>query len=299
LAKVARSYFAQESVDEIIFVIDEGTDDTEAVVSAIGADFPDVTLKFIRNPARLGASMSRNVGIKQARNDYILFCDDDEYLEPGYAATCLRKLKDLNAGAVSGRRVYMRAGETPEQAVARFGNGLRRTAPFNFLLCEYVNGAIFEGDIEMPFTNAIILTTKANLDRYGFDGYYARGNGYREETDYQMALSLDGHPIYATNECHSIHLPMTEVRSGGQRVQSFRRVYWSIYYTAYFYGKYYARYARKYGLKYPKAVALAAFAGFSTYREFIRPKLYPVALWAVSALRSRQRGVALSTGSGD
>lgn len=183
---------------------------------------------------------------------------------------------------MSGRRIYLRSGETRSQALARFGSGLRRGKPFRPLLCEYVNGARFAGDVALPITNAVILTRKRLLLEFPFDGRYARGNGYREESDFQMNLFVNGFDIYATNECHSFHLPLSQVRTGGQRTRPLFRLYWSIYYTSYFFAKYYARYAARLGLKSPRWLALAAFAAFAAYRETLRPALHGVAMWALA-----------------
>ena len=278
LRRVAQSYFEQEDVDEIVFVSDAGDDDSFAVIQHIAAAYPMVRLKLLRNAERLGASQSRNVGVQACTNENVLFCDDDEFLEPGYARTCLDKLLQTGAGAVSGRRVYMLDGETPSQALQRFGTGLRNTAPFRPLLCEYVNGARFSGDRRQPITNAIILTRRSLLLQHPFDDRYARGNGYREETDFQMNLFVHGHDIWVTNDCHSIHLPMSEVRTGGQRTSAWRRIYWENHYTRYFFGKYYEVYAHRLGLRAPRAVALAAFMAFSVYKELVRPPLHRAAM---------------------
>lgn len=287
LRLVAPSYFEQELVSELIFVDDQGEDDTAQVLQQIAARYPHKRLHIIRNPERQGASQSRNIGVRSASNEYILFCDDDEYLEPGYARVCLQKLREQSLGAVSGRRVYMRTGETQADALRRFQRGLWRSRPFRPLLCEYVNGAIFEGDIDLPFTNAIILTHRSLLLQFPFDAYYSRGNGYREETDYQMNLFVHGHRICVTNEVHSLHLPLEQVRTGGQRTASLQRLYWSVHYTRYFFGKYYERYARRLGLRAPRWAALGAFAIFSAYRETLHPPLYKVASWALAAVRRR------------
>jgi glycosyltransferase involved in cell wall biosynthesis len=295
LRRVAPTYFAQEGVSEIVFVIDAGTDDTEAVVGEIARQFPATRTKFVRNSNRVGASQSRNLGVAEAANDFILFCDDDEYLEPGYAQTCLYKLIENSCAAVSGRRVYMLNDETPDEAVGRFGHGMRKVKPFRKLLCEYVNGARFEGDIELPFTNAVILTHRSLLQRFPFDPHYARGNGYREETDYQMNLFVHGHSILVTNDVHSIHLSPAQIRSGGQRVPRWQRVYWSVHYTRYFYRKYYRDYAKRVGLRLPRAIALAAFAGFAVYREYIRPTAYGAVMWMMR--RQWQRRTHTATGA--
>jgi glycosyltransferase involved in cell wall biosynthesis len=278
LRLVAPSYFAQEGVSELIFVSDAGDDDTPAVIAEIAQQFPQKTVRLLRNETRLGASQSRNVGVAASTNDVILFCDDDEYLEAGYAKVLWEKLQSSNLGAISGRRVYMLAGETEAQALHRFGIGLRAAKPFRALICEYVNGARFSGDLAIPITNAIILTKKSLLLQFPFDDFYARGNGYREETDFQMNLFVNGFDIRVTNDCHSYHLPQSQVRTGGQRTRPLIRLYWTVYYTHYFFGKYYQRYAQRLGLRSPRWFALVAFAIFAVYRETLRALVHPTVI---------------------
>ncbi len=282
LRLVAPSYFAQDCVDELIFISDAGDDDTPAVLADIARRFPQKSLRVLRNETRLGASQSRNVGVAASTNELILFCDDDEYLEAGYARILLEKLQAPNVGAVSGRRVYLLPGETESQALRRFGVGMRNAKPFRTLICEYVNGARFSGDLAIPITNAIILTKKRLLLEFGFDAHYARGNGYREETDYQMNLFVHGFDICVTNDCHSFHLPLSQVRSGGQRTSRLKRLYWSVYYTRYFFGKYHERYARRLGIHWPRWFALLAFSIFAVYRETLRPPLHAAAMAALA-----------------
>jgi glycosyltransferase involved in cell wall biosynthesis len=286
LRLVAPSYFAQDSVSELIFVSDAGDDETPAVIAEIAGRHPGKACRMLRNKTRLGASQSRNVGIAASANEFILFCDDDEYLETGYAKILLQKLQTLNAGAVSGRRIYLTPGESTADARQRFGSGIRASKSFRPLICEYVNGARFAGDISIPITNAIILTKKSLLQQFPFDSYYARGNGYREETDFQMNLFVHGFDIYVTNDCHSFHLPLSQVRTGGQRTQPLKRLYWSIFYTRYFFGKYYQRYARRLGLRSPRWVALLGFAVFAAYRETLRPILHGVAMRVLARHRA-------------
>src|SRR6267154_3229017 len=64
---------------------DAGDDDTAAVTAEIARQYPQKISRILRNESRLGAPQSRNVGIGANTNDIILFCDDDEYLEAGYA----------------------------------------------------------------------------------------------------------------------------------------------------------------------------------------------------------------------
>lgn len=292
LRLVAASYFEQADVDELIFIDDGGNDATAEVLTEIAARYPDKRMTLLRNEQRKGAPHSRNLGVQHCRNEYVLFCDDDEYLEPGYARTCLQKLQANNLGAISGRRIYMLEGETQADALQRFRHGFLATKPFRPVICEYVNGAVFDEDITVPFTNAVILTRKSLLVAHPFDAIYAEGYGYREETDYQMNLFVHGHTIRITNDVHSLHLPMTQVTTGGQRTSAARRVYWSVYYTNYFFGKYYQEYAQKLGLSTPRWLALMCFASFAVYKETLRPPLHKIALSAITQLRRRQAAAA-------
>jgi glycosyltransferase involved in cell wall biosynthesis len=295
LRLVAPSYFAQDGVNELIFVSDAGDDDTPEVIAEIALQFPDKASRMLRNETRLGASQSRNIGVAASTNEFILFCDDDEYLETGYARILLQKLQSLNAGAISGRRIYLMPDESKSNALRRFGSGMRNSRAFLPLICEYVNGARFAGDIVMPITNAIILTRKSLLQQFPFDSYYARGNGYREETDFQMNLFVHGFDIHVTNDCHSFHLPLSQVRTGGQRTRPLKRLYWSVFYTRYFFGKYYDRYARRMGLKSPRWAAMLAFTIFAVYRETLRPTLHEIAMHVLGYRRdSAKRHARLS-----
>lgn len=278
LKKVAPSFFDQEAVSEIVFVNDCSDDNTYDVLKQIAQDYPSISCKIICNAERMGQGQSRNIGIKNASFEYILFCDDDEYMEAGYAKTCLEKFRHYKAGAVSGRRIYMRVGETPQQALQRFGNGLRNVPPFYKTICEYANSARFDGDFEMPLVNSIMLTSKDILEKFPFDPFYFHGNGYREESDFQMNLFLNGYKNYKTNACHTFHLPFSEVKTGGQRVNLLKRIYWSNRYNSYFFDKYYNRYKEKMGYLPPKSVAKFCFFVFCVYKEILRPLLREIYL---------------------
>lgn len=280
LRLVLPSHFAQDGVDEIILVDDAGDDETAEVVRAVAQDHPETAVRIVRHERRMGAARSRQDGAAAARNRFVLFCDDDEYLEPGYAAECLRLLRERKAGAVSGRRVYMLGGETRGEALARFGDGMRSTPPFDYALCETINGARFTGVREMPITNSNILTRRSLVLRLGFDPHYAAGNGYREESDFQMRIFLSGLPVLASNDIHSVHLPIAQVRSGGQRVHRWRKFLWSVRYNGYFLDKHYRAYARRVGLDQPLWIAKLRGIAYFAWRNFLRPPLYRIAMAA-------------------
>lgn len=78
ILRALHSIFRQTYTDYEIIVVDDGsTDGTEAVVTAI----EDYRIRYIPLPENRGAAHARNVGIQEARYDYIAFLDsDDEWL---------------------------------------------------------------------------------------------------------------------------------------------------------------------------------------------------------------------------
>jgi glycosyltransferase involved in cell wall biosynthesis len=59
---------------EIIVIDDHSTDSTSSVV----AGFNDQRIKYIQNKGKNGPSVARNLGINNARGEYIAFLDDDD-----------------------------------------------------------------------------------------------------------------------------------------------------------------------------------------------------------------------------
>lgn len=269
---VGESFFRQRLVSEIVFVDDGGDDDTHVVVADLARRFPDVRARVLRNDRRMGAAYSRIKGYESAANEYVLYCDDDIYLAAGYAAVCLAKMETTGAAIVSGRRaVFKRAEQSPEEAIAAFGNGLSSLSPFRTLVCEFREDARFEGDISLPLTNPVILTRKSLLQELSYDPFYAKGNGFREESDFQMHAFVRGHAIVVTNDAHCVELSRQENPSGGNRVNHFTRLFWNVYYTNYFYRKYFDRYARRVGLPIGRRTAIVLFAFYQLHALFGRP----------------------------
>lgn len=89
IANAIDSVLAQSyPVQEIIIVNDCSVDKTVEVASAYGS-----SVKIINNTQNLGASKSRNVGIKTATGEYIAFLDADDIWLPGKISAQLDTLK--------------------------------------------------------------------------------------------------------------------------------------------------------------------------------------------------------------
>ena len=272
LKEVLESYYIQKKVTEIIIVDDFSTDNTEKIANKFSNRYLDITTKYIRNDSRCGASAGRVAGYNAACNDFIIFGEDDVYLEKNYSEVLFNKLLGSSEnGIVSGRIIYKLFHESNEIALNRFGVGFENTKVFNSKHFGIEVNAIFEGDKELPFTHAVFLTRKDLLKRYGYDPFYNKGNGYREETDFQVNLFINNKKIICTNETHCFHVSRQEIKSGGQRINRIFQLYWNIYFTKYFFDKYYDKLMLKLDLKYNKLIALIIFS-FSMFKVlFIKP----------------------------
>jgi len=255
-------------------VDDCGDDNTHDIVTAIAANYPHIQTHYIKHTARKGAAAGRITGYTNATNDYILFGEDDASLEPNYTTQVLEKFHSIDGlGLVSGRIIYMLPGELPQSALQRFGDGFERKNYLDKIRLAFNVNALISNNFAVPFTHAIFLTTKSLLSKYPYDPFYANGNGFREETDFQLNIFTNGYKLLVTNETHCFHLHNDDVPSGGQRISGIERFYWNVSYTSYLYDKYFDRLKLPLNIGYSKTTAKFLFAANQIYLLFIRPQI--------------------------
>lgn len=89
---------------EIIIVNNNSTDDTSHVAHQTWADLDVKTPLKIINESKPGLSFARRRGINTASYEYILFCDDDNWLYPNYIETAHQILSTHSeVGVIGGR----------------------------------------------------------------------------------------------------------------------------------------------------------------------------------------------------
>jgi glycosyltransferase involved in cell wall biosynthesis len=260
LEKTLPSYYTQKSVDEIVVVDDASEDITKEVIERYQKKYPDIKTVYHCNKERRGAAYNRNKGVSLATNEYILFGEDDAFLEENYSEALLEKLtKTPKAAVISGRLVQLLAGEEPSLGKERFGYGTIDQEFFDFKTFTHNPGARFKGDITLPLTHSLILAQKSLLLRFPYDEYYSKGNGFREESTFQMQAFIHDYDIVVTNDTHCMHMHEHDVRRGGQRSSHFRRFYYNVVYTKRFYDMYYHGIKERLKVKRTKNAALAFF----------------------------------------
>ena len=94
LAMTMRSVLRQRDVDvEVIVVNEASTDDTAAMLAAIG----DPRVRVLFHDTAQGLAAARNHGAAEARGDWLAFLDDDDLWAPD------KLVSQLNAGEQTGR----------------------------------------------------------------------------------------------------------------------------------------------------------------------------------------------------
>jgi glycosyltransferase involved in cell wall biosynthesis len=118
-----RSALSQHGVDLELIVVDEGsTDDTSAVLAAVG----DPRLRVIRHDAPVGLSAARNHGADHANGEWLAFLDDDDLWSPDKLARQLAAAREAGSewvytggvNILAGRIVHGHPPLPPEQVMA-------------------------------------------------------------------------------------------------------------------------------------------------------------------------------------
>lgn len=90
---------------EVIVVDDGSTDRTPEILRELQTEIPDLYVARQRN---MGPGIARNVALKQAKGDFVVFLDADDYLEPTALADMKKCMYDYGGNAcVAGTRYLL------------------------------------------------------------------------------------------------------------------------------------------------------------------------------------------------
>ncbi|MBD1394701.1 glycosyltransferase family 2 protein [Mucilaginibacter glaciei] len=185
---------------EIIIINNASTDDTLTVADSEWQqyDMPNVGFKIL-NQDRLGKNFAFKTGISHAEYDYILTCDDDNWLFPDYIAKAFALMQaDETIGALGGCGVF-----EPQQP---FNNQL------NGLSGYFVNGPQTWAESQHWVYGAGSIYKKAviiDLFNKGWQQITSGRTGTSlicgEDVEICLAIYLSGYKIIANNELQFKH----------------------------------------------------------------------------------------------
>ena len=117
LKRVLPSYLKQKYINEVLIVDDFGCDDLEGYFCRITEQ--DEKLRYIRLDRHMGLPGARNIGIKKAAGDFVLFGEDDVYFSADYAEKLLDCAYRTGADIIAGRIISLRYGQAKQKTVAK------------------------------------------------------------------------------------------------------------------------------------------------------------------------------------
>lgn len=202
-----------ESVREIVVVVDGSTDGTTENLGEID----DARLIVLVNPAAVGPSRSRNVGIGRARCKWIALLDDDDHHSEDFLRILKTVAIDSRADIVGTAWLHFDPGTDPD-----VGFNLARRGPTGptLLSPSVVPEEDWNDSLWLPNN---VMVRRSMLDELQFDEGY-RGNFWREETDFFVSAIRAGFKVVVTNRAYSYQF---EKPAGGiSRANRFAYEYW-------------------------------------------------------------------------
>jgi glycosyltransferase involved in cell wall biosynthesis len=234
------TYINAFAVGEIIIVSDGSTDNTKSIIQKFTRENSDCSIFFIEHNHKMGAAAARHTGTQNATLKYVMFGEDDVYLDQDYASKLLTKLLNQKYQFASGRIVYLQKNESLASSKIRFGYGLNDTSLINYKNFRVNQEKTLNEDCETIFSHALYLAERSTLKSLGFDQFYRNGAGYREETDTQVRGYLQGMKHLIVHDAFCFHMNFEDTPSGGQRIKKINQWYWNIRLNNYFLNKNFA-----------------------------------------------------------
>ncbi|MBN2730659.1 MAG: glycosyltransferase [Bacteroidales bacterium] len=252
LFSVLPFYFSQKDILEIIIVDDGSSLSYIKVIDQYG-NYSDVRLVYHKNNFNMGAGACRNIGLALAQGDYILWGEDDAYLSDNYVEVL--KSKILNKEFVFGSiyyGVHPDMNELDKHDIIRRQQIAKRKL-FDYNLLEGYYRVISLHDIIVPWGHALFLVKKeAYSDVHYFEGY--KINGYREETDAQVQMTINGYTAVYTSDTCCFHFPAKNNNGGQHSSKLLKYEFYKIINNSIFIKRHYGFLRSKYNIKHTRFV---------------------------------------------
>jgi glycosyltransferase involved in cell wall biosynthesis len=209
-------------MNEIIVMDDASTDYTSDVVS----DFQSharIDIKYFRNEKNVGSSISRNLAVKKAKNDRVIFLDDDCIFSPYFVFGANFTMEHLpeDVAAVHLPIYHRKMNPVPVEGgligILDLENGIMdgNYGGFPISFAEDIKSNYMDEELgivkplEIKNLGGVFIAKKAPFQEIGgFPENISWRNGYREETHVAIDLAKAGYRMFFTPDpkFHSVHL---------------------------------------------------------------------------------------------
>ena len=229
LHKVIGSYLSQKYVAKLIIIDDGSQLSYGKIIYNINywEKMYNVGILYKKNNKNLGAPATRNLALQYVTTKYIFWGEDDAFLSKRYLEVLHEKVEKKEKTAFCGRIFY---GISPEMTVADKLHLIHKQSHlnkpiFNYKLLEGYYRKYAPEDICIPFGHALMLIPQKAYQNVRYYEAY-KINGYREESDAQVAMLKYGYKIYYTSLVNCYHFPNFKDHGGQHtRCQLIQEVY--------------------------------------------------------------------------
>lgn len=218
LKRALESLAQQTFPDFEAVVVDDNQDDdwhqkVQTVMAEARACWPELSLVYLQNPARLGSAESRNAGVRAAKGEYITFLDDDDE----YLPEKIRRQYDFMAAqrldySITDLALYCENGWLAEHRTRWY---LQDNDPASLLRCHLL--------YHLTGTDTIMLT-KAYFEKIG--GFPPRDLG---DEFYLMLRAIEGGGTFGYLPCCDvrayIHTGQGGLSSGLGKIRGENQIY--------------------------------------------------------------------------
>lgn len=106
---------APQQGHELLLINNQSTDSTHDEYLRFQNDYPDTPIRYFYETSQ-GLSHARNRGLREAKGDWIVFLDDDAFVESDYLVRLEQHIKNLPDMAAFGGKILplFENGQTPE-----------------------------------------------------------------------------------------------------------------------------------------------------------------------------------------
>ena len=272
LRKTLKSYVNQEYVTEII-IIQDGTQDSKEIINEYKSKYDHIDFIYIKNRKSIGAFQTKILGVKNASNNIIMFGEDDAEISFNYVKILYEKIQNSkNIGIVSGVILYLKSGESFENAVKRYKITQNKSDIIQNDIFILRNKYVPMNEINVPFTHALYMVRKETfLNSIEGNDIFSKGNGYREETIPQLNILQKGFEILLLPQAKCFHYSVKDIKTGGQRKNRFVKLFWTLYLNHLFINKYYDFLSEMNFFKFSKSKHILLFDKYILNQIIINP----------------------------
>ena len=185
LGKAIDSVLGQTYQDLELIIVDDNKPDSEArkATEAVISKYDDPRIRYIQNPKNMGGAATRNVGIFEAKGEYIAFLDDDDMYLPDRLEVQYKQMveNDWEVSVMDGATYNYVTGEKVAERHQKLRNGMTKNELIRSHLLYHISGTntfMFKasflkeigGFVDVPSCQEYMLMQKAldNNPKFGY-----------------------------------------------------------------------------------------------------------------------------------